>query len=111
MVTKVDRVSARFSKAFSAPMEAAEIFEEAQLDPEAAQAIHADPDVVTATSTPDSGHAQIVAGGYRASGRWSLVSGCELAAWMVLLCVVHKDGKPRHTTPLTAAPTTPALQK
>src|SRR5205823_6087969 len=26
-----------------------------------------------------------------------LVSGCELAAWMVLLCAVHEDGKPRLT--------------
>jgi alkylation response protein AidB-like acyl-CoA dehydrogenase len=31
------------------------------------------------------------------SGRWSLVSGCELAAWLVLLCVVHEDAKPRLT--------------
>jgi indole-3-acetate monooxygenase len=29
------------------------------------------------------------------NGRWSLVSGCELATWMVLLCVVHENGKPR----------------
>jgi indole-3-acetate monooxygenase len=69
----------------------------AQLASEAARTIHADPDVVTANSTRASGQAQIVAGGHRASGRWSLVSGCELAAWMVLLCVVHQDGKPRLT--------------
>jgi indole-3-acetate monooxygenase len=31
------------------------------------------------------------------NGRWSLVSGCELGTWMVLLCVVHEDGKPRLT--------------
>jgi hypothetical protein len=30
-------------------------------------------------------------------GRWSMVNGCELAAWMVLLCVVHEGGKPRLT--------------
>jgi indole-3-acetate monooxygenase len=29
------------------------------------------------------------------NGRWSLVSGCELATWMVLLCVVLENGKPR----------------
>jgi len=52
----------------------------AQLAPEVARTIHADPDVVTANSTRSSGQARIVAGGYRASGRWSLVSGCELAA-------------------------------
>jgi len=69
----------------------------AQLSPEVARTIHADPDVVTANSTRASGQALIVAGGYRANGRWSLVSGCELAAWMVLLCVVHQDGEPRLT--------------
>ena len=100
------------------PVEAIEIFEElaqtdasvawcvwngnthwtaAQLAPEAARNIHADLDVVTANSTRASGQAQVVAGGYRVSGRWSLVSGCELAAWMVLLCIVHEDGKPRLT--------------
>jgi indole-3-acetate monooxygenase len=69
----------------------------AQLSPEAARTIHADPDVITANSTRTSGQAQIVAGGYRVSGRWSLVSGCELGTWMVLLCVVHEDGRPRLT--------------
>lgn len=100
------------------PMQAIEVFEElaradasvawcvwnanthwtaAQLSPEAAQTVHADPEVVTANSTRNSGQAQIVAGGYRVTGRWSLVSGCELGTWMVLLCVVHEDGKPRLT--------------
>jgi alkylation response protein AidB-like acyl-CoA dehydrogenase len=74
----------------------------AQLSPEAARTIHADPDVITANSTRPSGRADVVDGGYRVSGRWSLVSGCELAAWMVLWCVVHEDGKPR--TLATGAP-------
>ena len=69
----------------------------AQLSPEAARTIHADPNVITANSTRSSGTAHIVAGGYQVSGRWSLVSGCELAAWMVLLCVVHADARPRLT--------------
>ncbi len=101
-----------------APMQAMEIFEElaradasvawcvwnsnthwtiAQLSREVARTIHADPEVVTANSTRSSGQAQVVAGGYRVSGRWSMVSGCELAAWMVLLCIVHENGKPRLT--------------
>ena len=100
------------------PREALEIFEElaradasvawcvwngnthwtaAQLSPEAARTIHANPDVITANSTRASGRAQVVPGGYRVNGRWSLVSGCELGTWMVLLCVVHEDGKPRLT--------------
>jgi indole-3-acetate monooxygenase len=69
----------------------------AQLTGEAARTVYADPDVVTANSTRASGQAQVVASGYRVNGRWSLVSGCELAAWMVLLCIVHEDGKPRLT--------------
>ena len=67
----------------------------AQLSPEAMHAIHQDPAVVTANSTRAAGRAEIVAGGYRVGGRWSLVSGCELGSWMVLLCVVHEAGKPR----------------
>jgi indole-3-acetate monooxygenase len=100
------------------PMEAMEVFEDlaradasvawcvwngnthwtaAQLSPDAAQTMHADPDVITANSTRASGQAQIIDGGFRVSGRWSFVSGCELGTWMVLLCVVHEDGKPRLT--------------
>jgi indole-3-acetate monooxygenase len=100
------------------PMEAMEIFEElargdasvpwcvwngnthwtaAQLSPEAARTIYADPDVVTANSTRPSGQAQVVDGGYRVNGRWSLVSGCELGSWMVLLCAVHDGQGPRLT--------------
>ena len=67
----------------------------AQLSPEAAHAIHDDPDVITANSTRPSGQAHVVDNGYRVTGRWSLVSGCELASWMVLWAVVHEDGKPR----------------
>jgi alkylation response protein AidB-like acyl-CoA dehydrogenase len=69
----------------------------AQLSPEAAHAIH-DLDVITANSTRPSGQAHVVDGGFRLTGRWSLVSGCELAAWMVLLSVIHEEGRPR-TTP------------
>lgn len=69
----------------------------AQLAPAAARTIHTNPDVITANSTRASGTARAVAGGYQVSGRWSLVSGCELAAWMVLLCVVHDNATPRLT--------------
>jgi indole-3-acetate monooxygenase len=70
----------------------------AQLSPEAAHAVHTKAEVVTANSTRASGVAEIVSGGFRVNGRWSLVSGCELSAWMVLLCVVHDGGKPRLTS-------------
>ena len=67
----------------------------AQLSPEAARTVYANPDVVTANSTRPSGQAQVVDGGYHVTGRWSLVSGCELGTWMVLLCVIHDDDGPR----------------
>ncbi len=40
------------------------------------------------SSTRPSGHAVIQPGGFRVSGRWSLVSGCELADWILLMCVI-----------------------
>lgn len=36
--------------------------------------------------------------GYRVHGRWSLVSGCELAEWLFLICRIEVDGVAR-TTP------------
>jgi alkylation response protein AidB-like acyl-CoA dehydrogenase len=38
-------------------------------------------------------------GGYRLSGRWSLVSGCRSATMFALLGVVTVDGEPLETTP------------
>lgn len=69
----------------------------AQLPTETARTIHATPAVITANSTRASGRARLVDGGYRVSGRWALVSGCELASWLVLLSVVHEGDKPRLT--------------
>jgi indole-3-acetate monooxygenase len=46
---------------------------------------------------PRRRQAQVVDGEFRIDGRWSLVSGCELGSWMVLLCAVHEHGKPRLT--------------
>jgi alkylation response protein AidB-like acyl-CoA dehydrogenase len=69
----------------------------AQLSPEAAHAIHDDPNVITANSTRPSGQAHLVEHGYRVSGRWSLVSGCELASWMVLWAVVYEGDERRMT--------------
>jgi len=43
-----------------------------------------------------SGRAAVQPRGFRVSGRWSLVSGCELAEWISLLCVVTTaTGEPR----------------
>jgi indole-3-acetate monooxygenase len=64
---------------------------------EVAQAIFSDPNTILANSTRPSGRAEVVDGGYRVSGRWSLVSGCQFSGWFILMCVVHEDGKPRLT--------------
>ncbi|HTR83837.1 MAG TPA: acyl-CoA dehydrogenase family protein [Reyranella sp.] len=66
----------------------------AQLPAETMRALHGAPETITANSTRASGRAEQVAGGWRVDGRWSLVSGCELARWMVLLAVPHENGKP-----------------
>jgi alkylation response protein AidB-like acyl-CoA dehydrogenase len=100
------------------PMEAAEVFEElaradasvawcvwngntywttARWPKEVAQTIFADPETILANSTRPSGRADVVDGGYRVTGRWSLVSGCQLSAWFILMCSVHEDGKQRLT--------------
>jgi len=69
----------------------------ARLSKEVAQAIFADPDMILANSTRPTGQAVVVEGGYRVTGRWSLVSGCQLSAWFILMCLVHEDDKPRLT--------------
>jgi alkylation response protein AidB-like acyl-CoA dehydrogenase len=48
-----------------------------------------------ANSTRPSGRAVAVEGGFRVSGRWSLVSGCELADWIALMCVITEGAEPR----------------
>jgi indole-3-acetate monooxygenase len=63
-----------------------------------AEEIFGDPDMILANSTRPTGQAAVVDGGYRVSGRWSLVSGCELSTWFILMCTVHQDGGPRLTT-------------
>ena len=55
--------------------------------------IFADPNWLHASSTRPSGRAVRETDGYRLSGRWSLVSGCELAEWMPLTgFVAPEDG-------------------
>lgn len=47
-----------------------------------------------ANSTRPSGRAVVVEGGFRVSGRWSLVSGCELADWIPVMCVITEGAEP-----------------
>jgi alkylation response protein AidB-like acyl-CoA dehydrogenase len=48
-----------------------------------------------AGSTRPTGQAVTTQGGFRLSGRWSLVSGCELADYVHLMSLVHQGGAPR----------------
>ena len=52
--------------------------------------IFSDDREIFANSTRPSGRAVVVDGGFNVSGRWSLVSGCELANWIPVMCVVQK---------------------
>lgn len=52
-----------------------------------------------AGSTRPTGQAVPAAGGFRLSGRWALVSGCELADYVYLMGLVHENGVPRMRAP------------
>jgi alkylation response protein AidB-like acyl-CoA dehydrogenase len=52
-----------------------------------------------AGSTRPTGQAVTTQDGFRLSGRWSLVSGCELADYVHLISLVHEDGVPRMLAP------------
>ena len=69
------------------------------LSPPARAEIFGDPDWLYASSTRPSGKAVVEDDGYRVSGRWSLVSGCELSEWMALRCMVEENGQPRMLQP------------
>ena len=69
------------------------------LSPAARAEIFGNPDWLYASSTRPSGKAVVEADGYRITGRWSLVSGCELSEWMALRCMVEENGQPRLLQP------------
>lgn len=46
-----------------------------------------------ASSTRPTGRASRANGGYRVSGRWSLVSGCQHSDLLGLMCLVEEDGE------------------
>jgi len=69
------------------------------LVPAAREEIFGNPDWFYASSTRPSGKAVVEGDGYRVTGRWSLVSGCELSEWMALRCMVEENGQPRMLQP------------
>ena len=52
-----------------------------------------------AGSTRPTGQAVTAQDGFRLTGRWPLVSGCELADCLHLMSVVYEDGAPRMLAP------------
>jgi alkylation response protein AidB-like acyl-CoA dehydrogenase len=70
----------------------------AYVEPVVAKEIFADPRAVMASGPwpAPGGRAVAVAGGYRASGRWSFASGIKHASWLACHCpVLEPDGTPR----------------
>lgn len=61
--------------------------------------IYKDASHIYANSARPEGIAEIVPGGYKVSGRWTLVSGCELSDWFVLRCLVTSDDLPKTLGP------------
>src|ERR1044072_236203 len=68
------------------------------LDHAARARIFGDPKTLFAGSTRPTGRPVTTQDGFRLSGRWSLVSGCELADYIYFMSLVHEDGKPRMLT-------------
>jgi alkylation response protein AidB-like acyl-CoA dehydrogenase len=69
------------------------------LDDAARARVFGDSSRLFAGSTRPTGQAVATDGGFRLSGRWSLVSGCELADYVHLMSLVHENGVPRMLGP------------
>ncbi|MFW2440398.1 MAG: hypothetical protein ACN4GR_13625 [Arenicellales bacterium] len=69
------------------------------LDEDSMREIYKDSSHFYANSARPEGVAEIVPGGYSVSGRWSLVSGCELSDWFVLRCLVTSEDLPKTLGP------------
>lgn len=65
------------------------------LDETSMKEIYNNPSHIYANSARPEGVAMIVPGGYIVSGQWSLVSGCELANWFVLRCLITSEDSPK----------------
>jgi indole-3-acetate monooxygenase len=64
------------------------------LDEEVGRAMYSDLQAGTAAAATPIGRAARVPGGYRVSGRFPFVSGCQHCEWVWLGCVVMADGQP-----------------
>ena len=69
------------------------------LEKSARDELFGDPRWLYASSTRPTGRAAVEGDGYRVNGRWAIVSGCELAEWIALMCIVEENGVPRVVEP------------
>jgi len=60
-----------------------------------AKDIYGDRRAAVAGQLQPGGKAEMIAGGYRASGRWSFGSGSKQATWFLGQCIVQENGTPR----------------
>jgi indole-3-acetate monooxygenase len=65
------------------------------LDQVVARAMYPDVLVATGAAATTTGQAVRVSGGYRVSGRFPFVSGCQHCEWVWLGCIVVDNGVPR----------------
>ena len=65
------------------------------LDQDAARAMYPDILVATGAAATTTGQAVRIPGGYRVSGRFPFVSGCQHCEWVWLGCIVVDNGVPR----------------
>ncbi len=59
------------------------------MEPSLRASVFQDPQWMYAQSTRPEGRAVPDGEGYRVSGHWTLVSGCELAEWLLVLCEIE----------------------
>jgi indole-3-acetate monooxygenase len=64
------------------------------LDQDVARTMYPDPLVATGAAATTTGQAVRVPGGYRVSGRFPFVSGCQHCEWVWLGCIVVDNGVP-----------------
>jgi indole-3-acetate monooxygenase len=65
------------------------------LDQDVARTMYPDILAATGAAATTTGHAIRVPGGYRVSGRFPFVSGCQHCEWLWLGCIVVENGCPR----------------
>jgi alkylation response protein AidB-like acyl-CoA dehydrogenase len=69
------------------------------LDDAACARVFGDPQAAYANTTRSSGRVQVEPDGLRVTGRWPLVSGCELADWIVVRGPLYEGDRPRMLAP------------